>query len=177
MERVYFDANFFIYLVEGLEAYRWRVSTLSDLVAQKQILGITGEITLAETLVAPRKNQDIDKVLAYKRLLCESEMFQLVSITTQMWESAAGIRARYGVGLADALHLAVAQESGCTFFLTNDKRIKSLPGLEVLYLGDEDAESRVRGLVQESAAIYPGRFAQHSSTESIRAKLRMLELT
>jgi predicted nucleic acid-binding protein len=176
MERVYFDANFFIYLVEGLEAYRWRVSTLSDLVAQKQIAGITGEITLAETLVAPRKNQDIDKVLAYKRLLCESEMFQLVSITTQMWESAAGIRARYGVGLADALHLAVAQESRCTFFLTNDKRLKSLPGLEVIYLGDENAELRVRGVVQEPAVTYPDRLQHESGTESIRTKLRTLEL-
>lgn len=176
MERVYFDTNFFIYLIAGLEPYRWRVSTLSDMVARKEIVGVTGEITLAETLVSPLKNRDIDQVLAFKRLLCESQMFELTPITIQMWESAAGIRAKNKIGLADALHLAVAKETKCRFFLTNDKRIKSLPGLEVLYLGDEGAESRVRGLVQEPAMIYPDHFAQQSSTESIRAKLRMLEL-
>lgn len=176
MERVYFDTNFFIYLVEGVEPYQWRVATLSDMVARKEITGVTGEITLAETLVSPLRNRDIDRVLAFKRLLCESQMFELAPITIQMWEAAAGIRAKNSIDLADAMHLAVAQEMQCSFFLTNDNRIKSLPGLEVLYLGDENAELRLRNSLLEPTAMYASSFKDQSGNDMIRAKLRMLAL-
>jgi predicted nucleic acid-binding protein len=51
-------------------------------------------------------------------------------------ETAALIRARYTIRLADALQLAAAIQGGATLFLTNDKRVKKLDALQVLVLSD-----------------------------------------
>jgi predicted nucleic acid-binding protein len=59
-----------------------------------------------------------------------------------MHDRAAAIRRRHNdpaippaqprrYGLADALHLAAATESGCDVFLTNDNRLSDLPDITV----------------------------------------------
>lgn len=175
MKRVYFDTNFFIYLIEGAEPYRMRVSWLGDLVSRKEITGVTGEITLAEALVSPHKARDLNRALAYKRLLVESGMFELIPVSRHIWESAASIRASHGVGLADAIHLAVAIESNCAFFLTNDRRIRSIAGLEALYLGDETAESRLGGSVQEPYAFTTHQHQVKSTAGGDRVRDQLLQ--
>lgn len=49
---------------------------------------------------------------------------------------AARLRALHRVTLPDAVHLATASIHGCAVFLTNDRRIRAVPGLEVVYLAD-----------------------------------------
>ena len=164
--RIYFDTNFFIYLVEGIEPYRQRVTRVSNLVAQQAITGITSDITLAEALVVPHRTGNVDLALAYKRLFLESEIFELVSVSRSAWESAAAIRANTGGSLSDALHLAVALETRCRFFLTNDRTIKSIRGLEVLYLGDEGVESRMNHTAQEPS-VMPAAFSTLSREDRI----------
>jgi predicted nucleic acid-binding protein len=41
--------------------------------------------------------------------------------------------------LPDAIHAATAQHAGCTALLTNDERLKSLPGIETVLLKDLSA--------------------------------------
>lgn len=55
--RVYFDTNCFIYVVEGIERYRAVLEPLMNAVAAGEITGVTGEITLAEVLVKPLRDQ------------------------------------------------------------------------------------------------------------------------
>jgi predicted nucleic acid-binding protein len=41
-----------------------------------------------------------------------------------------------GIGIEDAVHLASARNAGATIFVTNDRRIRSIPRLAVVYLDD-----------------------------------------
>jgi predicted nucleic acid-binding protein len=47
---------------------------------------------------------------------------------------AARIGARKGLKLVDAIHFSAALEPGCDVFVTNDSRIRSSDGLEVVLL-------------------------------------------
>ena len=47
---------------------------------------------------------------------------------------AARIRAAHRTSLPDALHVATAVMSGCSVLVTNDQRMPSVPGLEVVRL-------------------------------------------
>jgi predicted nucleic acid-binding protein len=40
--------------------------------------------------------------------------------------------------MTDAIHLASARSAGATAFVTNDRRIKPLPQLDVIYLDELD---------------------------------------
>jgi predicted nucleic acid-binding protein len=56
--------------------------------------------------------------------------FNLVYIA----ETAAQLRATYNLRSPDAIQMATAIREGSSFFLTNDARLPSLPGLTVLVL-------------------------------------------
>lgn len=62
--------------------------------------------------------------------------FRIVSMDASVAEDAAWIRGQTGLSLPEAVHLAAARAGGATAFVTNDRRIKSRPGLEVVYLDD-----------------------------------------
>jgi predicted nucleic acid-binding protein len=49
---------------------------------------------------------------------------------------AAQLRAATGVKTPDALQLAAAMSSGCTAFVTNDRRIPEIPRMRILQLAD-----------------------------------------
>ncbi len=60
----------------------------------------------------------------------------LRDVTLETARSAAEIRARYNVAIADSMHLATAVESGADCFLTNDRRLSRFPALPVLIIDD-----------------------------------------
>jgi predicted nucleic acid-binding protein len=66
----------------------------------------------------------------------------LISFNQSIAEEAARIRAVYDLHIADAIEIATALNSRATFFLTNDKRLSSVSGIEVLLL-DELKEKSV----------------------------------
>ena len=133
-ERVYFDTNCFIYVVEGIERYRPVLEPLMNAVAAGDITGVTGEITLAEVLVKPLREQLAQQVLLYKQMLADRQPFMLVPITQAIWESAASLRALMPVRLPDAVHLAAARQSGCRLFVTNDAAMRPQPDLQILHI-------------------------------------------
>lgn len=128
--RVYFDTNCFIYIVEGIERYRPVLEPLMNAVAAGDITGVTSEITLAEVLVKPLRDQLAQQVLLYKQMLADRQPFMLAPITQAIWESAASLRAR----LPDAVHLVAARQSGCRLFVTNDGALRPLPEMEILHI-------------------------------------------
>ncbi|BAP89327.1 putative uncharacterized protein [Burkholderiales bacterium GJ-E10] len=132
--RVYFDTNCFIYVVEGVERYRPVLEPLMNAAATGAVTGVTGEITLAEVLVKPLRDQEAQQVLLYKQMLADRQPITLVPITQTIWESAAALRARLPVRLPDAVHLAAARHAGCALFVTNDGALTALPDLEILHL-------------------------------------------
>lgn len=77
---------------------------------------ISGLVRL-ECLIGPIRSQN-DEVLQNYRLLFES--FACLPISDNTYDMAAEIRAKYGLFLPDALHLAIAVTNTCDEFWTAD---------------------------------------------------------
>jgi predicted nucleic acid-binding protein len=58
----------------------------------------------------------------------------VVELTPHIAEIAAQIRGTYNLRSPDAIQMATAIHEGASFFLTNDARLPSLPGLQMLVL-------------------------------------------
>ncbi|HEX2163849.1 MAG TPA: PIN domain-containing protein [Thermoanaerobaculia bacterium] len=70
---------------------------------------------------------------------CETSLsrgLRMIDLDGALLRTAAEIRAATGARTPDALQLAGAVAAGCTRFVTNDRRVPTLPGLEVLQLAD-----------------------------------------
>jgi len=133
---VYFDTNVFVYALEGFERFQPLLRELFGKIQDAQLRAVTSELTLAEVLVKPLVDGRTDVCTAYLAAVQDSEGLEVVPVTRDVLVEAAGIRARLGVRLPDAIHVATAVLSGCRSFLTNDRSITEIPDVRVIYLSD-----------------------------------------
>lgn len=96
----------------------------------------TSAVTLLEVLVVPYRANDNRLAARYEALLTRSRGIQLIDLTRDQLRRAAQLRAMTGVRTPDALQLAAAVDTGCTAFVTNDRRLPSVGGLRVVQLAD-----------------------------------------
>lgn len=128
------DTAVFIYFIEEDP----RVLPLIEPLFREAAAGarelVTSAITLLEVLVVPYRAGN--RVLAdrYEALLTRSRGVRLVAPTLDHWRAAAQLRATMGLKTPDALQLVAAFGAGCRTFLTNDRRLGTVPGLRVLQL-------------------------------------------
>ena len=97
---------------------------------------VTSAVTLLEVLVVPLRAGDPVLAARYERLLVNGRGLRLVDVDRAQLRAAAELRARHGLRTPDALQLAAALATGCTAFVTNDRRLRPLPGLDVVQLDD-----------------------------------------
>lgn len=133
-QRGYFDANIIIYLVEGFTPFLDQLRALSVALNTNEITTITSELTLAEVLVKPLKDQLPTIQQAYKIFLTPTPELNVKAIDREILEEAALIRATTKLKLPDAIHLATALRQQCDSFLTNDGmfRTLNLPQIKIL---------------------------------------------
>jgi predicted nucleic acid-binding protein len=133
--KIYLDANFFIYALEGLEpwaAVARRVLTALD---KGECSAVTSELSVAECLVKPLGLGHMEVANTYLEFLQSRPFFTVVPITRELLVEAARIRAFSRIKLPDALHGAAALQRGCSTFLTNDDRL-TVPGISMLRWAD-----------------------------------------
>jgi predicted nucleic acid-binding protein len=87
-------------------------------------------------LVVPYRAGDLALAERYEAVFSRSRGLRMVEIDRAQLRTAAQIRAIHGVRTPDALQLAAAFSTQCAIFLTNDRRLPSLPGLRVVQLDD-----------------------------------------
>jgi predicted nucleic acid-binding protein len=132
--RAYLDANIIIYAVEGYEIYADRIKPILRAMTEGKIKVVTSDLTLAEVLVKPKRDNNAKLEEAYRLFLQPTEAFLNCAITREILEAAAGIRATSVLKLPDAIHFASAINHNCDSFLTNDDRFESTTGLKVVML-------------------------------------------
>ena len=98
-------------------------------IANGELTAVTSVVTLSESLVRPLTLGDVAPQDEYRKLLQLSEHVDTKPIDSSAAESAAGLWARYGMRLPDAMQLAVALEADCQAFLTSEAVSPYLPGL------------------------------------------------
>ena len=137
----YLDAVIVIYAVEGSPADQLRALKHLTVLEQTGHLFAISELTHTECLAplfGPGLGQRLSDVFRFFR----GPNLRTVTLTAAMHYRAGAIRGAHTYpamttastkryGLADALHLAAAIESGCDVFLTNDGQLSNFPDITV----------------------------------------------
>ncbi len=131
---VYFDTNVFIYTIDGYEEYQELLSSLLYSIANKNILVVTSELTLAECLVKPIKDENQEAIEQFKKHIQNSDALKVKSVSREILVHSATIRNQLGLKLPDAIHMATAINQKCKTFVTNDKKLRVPEGMQRLYL-------------------------------------------
>jgi predicted nucleic acid-binding protein len=121
---VYVDANILIYIVEGNKALASELKLIVEALDAGVLQAVTSELTLAEVLIGPLRNNDRDVVRTYKSLLTSSKVLRTVPVNATILERSAAIRCNSMISLPDAIHLATAELAGCKYFLTEDRHLR-----------------------------------------------------
>jgi predicted nucleic acid-binding protein len=132
--RIVVDADVLIYLLDGSDPRARLAAAVIDAVDSGMVAGSMPTLALAEVLVGPANAGDAARFEQTAYELRDLDL-TMVLVSADIAEHAAWLRGRDALQLADAIHVAAAQ-SVATAFVTNDRRIRSRAGLEVLYLDD-----------------------------------------
>ena len=130
---LYLDACVFIYSVESLEPYKTLVEPIWRQAAAGTLSLITSELTIAEVLVKPIRDNDQTLLTIYSELFSSSEI-KLIPTTRLIWEEAAKLRALTSLRTPDAVHAVSALLEGCTALVTNDRAFRRIEDMEVIVL-------------------------------------------
>jgi len=134
--RIYLDANIIIYAVEGFIDYANNIQALLMAMDNAEMVAVTSELTLAETLVKPLKDGKTKIQQAYRDFLQTTAVFEVIPISREILESAASLRATTLFKLPDAIHYATAQQQSCDTFLTNDLRLKTAGVANIKFISE-----------------------------------------
>ena len=124
---IYLDACMLIYVHEANPIFGRRVANAIDLLGDTVFC--ISPLVKAECLAGVFRRNDAILEFSYPRFFGE---FRTLAMTESTFLLAARIAARTRAKMADALHLACAQESGCAALWTNDDRLSAAaPGYAV----------------------------------------------
>ena len=133
--RIGLDSNILIYLLESGGPLRDAAARIVDAIDAGTTEGVLSAVGLVEILAGPARAGDAAAFELTADALRDL-LIRVVSVDRATAEDAAWIGGSLGIGLEDAVHLASARNAGATAFVTNDRRLRSIPRLEVVYLDD-----------------------------------------
>ena len=130
------DTALFIYFIEEHPRFLRLIEPLFAAADEGKRELVTSALMLLEVLVVPFRAGNLALAERYENLLTRSSGIRIVDLTRDQLRTAAQLRAATAVRTPDALQLAAAITSGCTSFITNDRRLPAVAGTRVLQLAD-----------------------------------------
>jgi predicted nucleic acid-binding protein len=134
--RIAIDANVFVYLFEGSGTLSKVAAAVLDAVSSGRVTGVATTITLTEVVVGPVRAGEDTMAERYLDAIRSIEHLHIVPVTAEIAADAGFVRGRSGLTLADAIHVATARTAGASVLVTNDRRLRSMPQLDVVQLAD-----------------------------------------
>lgn len=133
--RIALDANILIYLLDGHEALGPRAAVVVDAIEAGDVAGFIATIAQVEILAGAAR---IGDAALFERQAEEIRSLGLrfVPLTADVAEEAGWLRGNAGLAPADAIHIASAKAAGASAMVTNDRRIRPRPNLDIAYLAD-----------------------------------------
>ena len=129
------DTAVFIYFIDEHERFLPVITPLFEAADEGKREIVASALTLLEVLVLPYRTGNVRLAERYEALLTHSRGVRVVELTRDHLRLAAQVRAATGAATPDALQLAAALGTGCSAFVTNDRRLPAVPGLRIIQLG------------------------------------------
>jgi predicted nucleic acid-binding protein len=129
------DTAVFIYFIEENERFLPAIAPVFGAADSGKLQLVVSALTLLEVLVVPYRAGDAALAQRYEPVLTRSRGVRMIDLTRDHLRLAAQLRAATGVATPDALQLAASLAAGCSAFLTNDRRLPTVPGLRIVQLG------------------------------------------
>jgi predicted nucleic acid-binding protein len=136
VSRLFLDTAPIIYFVEENPVFSPSVNILFEQIENGAITGVASPVTLAECLVLPYRQKDIETQQQFIRLITNTENIDFVEIASEAGLQAAKLRAKYNLQLPDSLQVAVAIVTGCDAIFTNDAAFEKITELQILLLSN-----------------------------------------
>ena len=136
LRRPFLDTAPVIYFVERNPAYVAKVDAFFGRLNQSMLEAVTSPVTLAECLVMPCRHFNFAAQQAFIDLLTNGPgiIFQITQAAIA--HAAADLRARYNLGLPDAIQVATALATSCDAVLTNDVQLKRVTEIPIFVLDE-----------------------------------------
>lgn len=135
-QKVYLDANIFIYALEGIQPWAIVLHEIFASLEAGEWQAVTSNLSVAECLVKPFDLGRDDLVQLYRTALSPRTHLTIASLHEEILVSAARLRAQLQFKLPDAIHAATALDQGCTAMMTNDAGFRKTPGMRCVLLSD-----------------------------------------
>ena len=127
--RLYLDANFVVYCVEGSPALKnFCLPRLREVEARSGTL-VASRLTQVEVLVKPMRLRDESRTERFRGFFAGQDV-SILDVSNAIVDRALDIRVTTNLKLIDALHVATAVEERATLFLTGDAEIAALGEIE-----------------------------------------------
>ena len=130
------DTAIIIYLIEENLRFSPVIAPLFEAADAGELELVVSALTLLEVLVVPYRAGNIALAERYEIVLTRSRGVRMIDLTREHMRLAAQLRAASSVATPDALQLATCLASRCSAFVTNDRRLPSIPGLRIIQLRD-----------------------------------------
>jgi predicted nucleic acid-binding protein len=135
-ERISLDTNVFIYFLECHPRYGAWCTSLFDRIERGQNSAVTSTVTLLELLVQPYRDQKEELAQKIFALASTYPKLEWVSVTMNIADRAAELRARYRLSTPDAIQLATAIGHNATRFYGNDRGLRRVKEIECVLVDD-----------------------------------------
>jgi predicted nucleic acid-binding protein len=133
--RVALDSNVLIYALEGDARFADAAAVVIDAIEHGEVDAVMASIGLVEILTKLATAGDAAAFEGTADALRDLAI-TIIDLDADVATDAAWLRGAVGGSTADAIHLATARRARATAFITNDRRIRSVAKLEVLYLDE-----------------------------------------
>ncbi|MCX5895968.1 MAG: PIN domain-containing protein [Proteobacteria bacterium] len=134
---IFVDTAPIIYFIEAHPQFGPLVKEVVNAVQSGKLRAFSSVLTLAEVLPKPIAAGDEKLAKTFAEFLKHGRNFSLVEISSNLAESAGKLRGQYSfLRTIDAVQFAVAIDLGVDAFLTNDKKLKRVKGIDVIVLND-----------------------------------------
>jgi predicted nucleic acid-binding protein len=137
--RVYIDTKVFIFFLERTDTLFEVAAPFIQACANRQLLGVTGELVMAEVMVHPYRSGDAALIARFKSFFTRKNFLTIAEHEARFFDDAAMLAGQKRLKLMDAIHYRTALQAGCSFFLAHDHDFDAVAvggGLEVMRLND-----------------------------------------
>jgi len=135
-KKLYLDTPCFIYYFEKNLGYASLLGTIFKDLAQRRKEAVTSCLSVMETLILPKKKENIDLEQVYFGVFKHYPNLIVLDFNFGLANLAAKLRAKYNIKAPDAIHLATAISSNAQTFITNDPKLKQIREIPILILRD-----------------------------------------